>query len=472
MRRLTTRQRFAFIFSFYVFLFFLVLFVVFIAIFDFSLSNQIKRDLYIESTDVINDHLFLDNGSLTFKKDEGGESLREQLLARNMSAAFLDTDKNVLRTYGVFALTDTENLDLNLQSLVSSSQGKSQTNEKVVNWRGQKLTTLAVPLKSHEKIAGYMVLSKSSEEYLTLRRQIMVIFASLGLLSLLGSFIVGYLSARQAFLPLVKMIRVIERIDFDKLDAEVSVKGHRGDELVRLGEKFNDMMARVKDMSERQKSFIANASHELKTPLTRAISSLDLLSMDQGKNLKDLDLARAELFQINTLLEKLLLLTKTKKDIRAAKPYLLNTADLTKKFHKRFDQEWRAKKLTFIASAPVEISTSTPKEYLLMILTNLLSNATKYTPEGKRIFFDVTKSTDCAEITIKDEGEGMEKQETRQMFDRFWRAKGVKKGGYGIGLSIVKQICDLFDIAINVITEKGKGTTISLVVPIHDTRSV
>lgn len=474
MQRLTTKHRFAIIFSVYVFLFLAILASIFIVLFNITSDRQLKRDLYLESIDVINNHLFLDNNTLTFKKDQSGASLREQLITHSTAAVFLDVNKQVLRTYGIFAVGNGQEGNIDFNQLANKALQTTKPVKSNLQWRDQSLISLTTPLKNKGKIVGFLILGKSLEEYSLLKQMMLTIFIVLGTLGLVSSFAIGYLLALRAFRPLNKMTRIIEGLELDKLDAELTIEGHSEDEIVRLGRKFNQMISRLHDMANRQKAFIANASHELKTPLTRAISSLELLSLTQIKNeqsssssKKDIGLVRDDLFQINTLLEKLLLLTKQKKDINTWKSYKLNTEELISVLRRRFEGQWRAKGLKFFVKVVSEIYITIPREYLQMVISNLLSNSTKYSKPYKNLFLNISKIKNQIVISVSDEGIGMSEEEVKHIFDRFYRKdKEMQNEGYGIGLSVVKQICDLYSISIKVISKTEEGTTISLFFPL------
>lgn len=461
MGRLTTKQRFALIFTLYVLLSLVVLYLIFFFIFNLTAAYQLKRDLNIEAKEIIVNNLILDKNSLIFKKNQAGATLKEYLLAHNTSAVFLDKDKRVLRRYGLFALGNIEIDNSPVSQLTDNAISK--TAESNLMWENQEITASTVPLKKNGKVVGYMVLGKSLEEFSSLKNMMTLIFASLGLLSLIGSLLVGYVFSRRAFSPLDKMIDIIEKIELDKLDSPLLARGHPDDELVRLAHQFNKMLDRLKDMSQRQKAFIANASHELRTPLTRAISSFELLSAKEN-NKEETEIIRKNFFQIDAILDKLLLLTKLRKDIQLVKPYLLQTEELFETLNNNFSKEISEKELSFYKDVPKEVTINIPYEYLLIVMSNLISNAIRYSTFRKKLFLIMEKEGSHSVMTIKDEGLGMTEEESKHMFDRFYRGKGGGNG-YGIGLSLVKQICDLYDVKISVNSEKGKGTSISLHLP-------
>lgn len=462
MRRLTTRQRFAFIFSGYFFVMLVILCVIFLTIFSVATSFQLKKELLAESSDIINNHLVISKESVIFKKDEEGSSLKEYLITHNISAIFLDSNEKIIRTYGLFAIVAKIQEKNYLMQLVTTLSGKENYIEKTVFWNKQMFKSFIILLKTNNKVVGYMIIGKSLEEINNTLRIMVTLFISLVILNLIGSFIVGYLLVRWVFMPLRKMIKVIENIEYDNLDSLLPSEGNSADELTHLSGKFNDMLSRLNDMAQRQKSFIANASHELKTPLSRAILSLDLLNQDSPDSKRETKLIREDLFEINDLIERLLLLTRLKKDIHMDKPRDVLLEDFFEKLKKRFEPQLKNKKLNLFISSPKRVQMLIPYEYLSIIFSNLLLNSIKYSLTQKNIFINASLEDNEILISVKDEGVGMNKDELKRIFDRFYRGKGTRQKGYGIGLSLVKQICDLYNIKISVFSEKEKGTTVSL----------
>ena len=457
MFRLTTRFKFALIFSFYILCFLVSIYFIFILILNFMVDYQFKKDLAEQSTDIINNHLFFEEARVVFKKDSEGSTLKEYLLTHQSSAVFLDNQDIVLRSYGFLALNDQ-----NLKNFINNRKDVASPDYQKLIWDKNEVFISLIPLKTKGETLGLMVLAKSLDEFNNLKQMILLAFTSFGLICILGSFLLGNILARSAFKPLKKMIEVIDKVEFDKLEQMLNVTGNPRDESVRLGNKFNEMLLRLDDMAKRQKAFVANASHELKTPLTRAISSLDLITSGSAKDKEELNLVKEDLFAVNEILERLLVLTKLKMDVHGlAKSYNLKSEELFEYLEKQFQNQLFQKKIDFKGEFTGIVSVSIPKEYLQIILTNLLSNAIKHSVPGSSIYFSVSKNPHKTTISIRDEGKGMSKEELKHIFDRFYQGETPEKG-YGIGLSIVKQICNLFKIEVKVESEKDVGTKIKL----------
>jgi len=427
-------------------------------------NDQLIRDLTGDMKEIINNHLLIEKNTIIFRKDETGASLKEFLTNENISAMIFDSKKAVIRSYGLFAFTDKQSPPrlTDIISTVYTSQTAKQIQAK---WNNQDLKIIIVPLRSNRAMVGSLMIGKSISDLIGLRQTMIVVFLVLGLLGLGGSFIIGYGLAQKTLNPLIGLAHLVENIDLDKLDKNLSVDGHPQDELALLTTRFNEMMKRLQDMTLRQKQFIANASHELKTPLTRAITSLEILEVTP--NLKpEINLIKDDLFHINTLLDKLLFLTKIKKDdqfFNKSHSVFLNF--IFAKLRKQFQKQAEEKQIALEMSYPEIIITKLPDEYLEIILSNLISNAIKYSRSATPITIKVSKSTSNTVVTIQNQGIGMTPEEIKHIFERFYRGKaaGHKQEGYGIGLSIVKQICDLYDLKVTVDSQVGKETTIKLV---------
>ena len=431
------------------------------------MNYQLRRDLSDDKNEIINNHLLLDNKTIIFRKDKLGASLKEFLTNENASAIIIHANGSILRSYGVFAYDDPDHREYYrlLSPIVKNVEKTKKLAELSLTWNKQNFQSMVIPLRSNNITVGALILAKSTSDLFGFRQTMVTVFSMLGFLSLIGSFAVGYFLARRTLTPLIQLAGIVEEMNLDKLETTLNVKGHPQDELVLLVQKFNEMIIRLKDMTKRQKEFIANASHELRTPLTRAISSLEILDTTDPHNKNEIELIKQDLFYINTLLEKLLILAKATKDTYLlSRPEIISFRTLFDVLQKNFADQLRNNKITLVGNFPESIRTHVPKEYLAMILANLISNAIKYSPQNTHIHLSVLESGKETIIQIKDEGIGMSDTEVNRIFSRYFRGTSNMnyEKGYGIGLAIVKQICDLYHVYISVKSEKGKGTKITL----------
>lgn len=466
MLQLTSRHRFAVFFTLYLFVFILVLYSLFFAIFNFMADYQIKKGLFEHMKEIISNRLIIDNNKIAFKIDSDGSSLREFLVNEDLAAIFFDSKINLIRSYGVFTVNNNQSMNKNIIPIINQVIATKKLEETKLTWNSLRLNAFIIPLIYKGKIAGVMILAKSTSDYITAQHTMLTVFVILGLATLVGSFFVGYTLAFKTFLPIRKLTNTIEQLDFEQKELHVHVNGNPKDELVILASKFNDMTDRLSDMTKRQKEFIANASHELKTPLTRAISSLELIE-SENKNLYEIKHIKNDLFHINTILEKLLLLTKMKKDIHiSAHPQKILMSTLFERLKKLFTKDLIEKHLELKVTFPPTIEVILPIEFIEVIFSNLISNAIKFSSPNKIIQLVVKEVDHKLVIKVTDQGTGMNKEEIDHMFNRFYRGnQNGKEIGYGIGLSLVKQICDLYRIQLEVNSIINIGTSITLTFP-------
>ncbi len=451
MHHLNARQKFATLFSFTVFGIIVSFCIVFITIFSLAQYTQIKKDLIAELENITENHLAIDKNSLTFVKDATGESLRQHLASTKISVAFYDTKYVVARSYGVFAGNNNSSQVKSALVSLFNQVGKSHATVtgKIVLGTDEYLA-LSSPIETPDNsLLGYVVLVGSlSPMYSSI---INLVFISMGLAtaSLIISFGVGLLLMKTAFSSLYEITDSIGRLDLDKLHHhKVDMKGNPNDEVYILAEKFNEMIERLKIGSQKQKEFVANASHELKTPLTRMISSIDSIDSNEMRKDPTVSYIRQQLFEMAGLIDELLLLAR----LREHSPPE-GRADIEKVMNKVvLDNQAILKQKSIIVEKNIDIGMilPIPESYLKIILNNLFTNAIKFSSVNSKIDISCHRSEMGGFMSITNYGATILHEDKDKLFDRFFRSnKSVTAGGAGIGLAIVKSLCDMYGIAIS-----------------------
>jgi len=268
---------------------------------------------------------------------------------------------------------------------------------------------------------------------------------AVGLAALAGRLVAGRIAR-----PVVALTETSDRMAEGDLGARAPVAG--GDEVGRLAESFNGMAARVESTVTSLRRFVADAAHEIGTPLTALQADLELAERkatgDDERRL--VDRALVQTHRLGTLSDNLLQLSRLESGEPAGSAVgRVDVAALAREaaasVASRAEQADVELHLA-IAEAPLPVTIG--RSRLLTVLGNLLDNAIKFTPEGGRVMLSVQADGGAAVVTVADTGVGIPADEQSGIFGRFHRARNVSAyPGNGLGLAIVKAA-----------VERGGGT--------------
>lgn len=235
---------------------------------------------------------------------------------------------------------------------------------------------------------------------------------------------------------------------------------------------------KMKEIENVKSRFFANLSHEFRTPLMLIKGPIEQLKNGEvSSNLSDYyDLIHRNTEKLHTLIDQLLELTQLEAETIPVKARKENIVTILRGIFYSFKTFADQKNIALdFSSYDTTICAWVDRDKLEKVINNLLSNAVKFTPEGGLISFYILKNkideNEFAEIKISDTGIGIPKEKLNQIFDRFYQvddSSGRNYGGSGIGLSLVKELVDLHKWSIEVESEKGKGTTFILSIPLSD----
>ena len=222
------------------------------------------------------------------------------------------------------------------------------------------------------------------------------------------------------------------------------------------------MLIRLKEQSQLQIDFVNNASHELKTPIFILKGYVDMLS-DWGKNDKEvldegLIVLKKEIQNMQELTEKLLFLAKSKNLV--VEKNNINLDNALKEIIDNLIFAYPKQKINYSSS---EIFIDSDAALLKLLFKNLIENAIKYGKDNP-INIELKKEKKVT-VIIEDFGVGISEKALPHIFERFYRedeSRNREIKSYGLGLSIVKEIINLLDIDIQVESQLGKGTKITL----------
>jgi two-component system sensor histidine kinase CiaH len=216
-----------------------------------------------------------------------------------------------------------------------------------------------------------------------------------------------------------------------------------------------------------QQRFISDASHELKTPLTVILANLDILESEQGDS-QWLSAARTEGLIMKKLIENLLFLARSDEEREPAGHELINLSNLVDEISLAFEAPAYEKNLTLSTSVASNQMMRGNADLLRQLLSILLDNAVKYTPEGGAIQVTLKKNMDKLALTVHNDGVHIPQEHVDHLFDRFYRmdpARSKAEGGYGLGLPIAAEIARQHGATLKVSSQPDEGTSFVFIVP-------
>lgn len=221
----------------------------------------------------------------------------------------------------------------------------------------------------------------------------------------------------------------------------------------------------------RQKRFVSDASHEIKTPLTVIKSEIEVALLDGSSSKKELtevlESTLHEIQKIENLTNQFLALSRLENKNIKVKSEKTNLNDLAHEVVATFNKIAKKEKIDLILDLDKanDFYVKTDKVLLAQVISIILENAIKYTPEGGKVYIKTQKGR-VATISIKDTGVGIPKESMPYIFDRLYQAETsrsfTRKKGYGLGLSIAKSLSELLNISIYAKSKEGVGTTFTL----------
>ena len=285
------------------------------------------------------------------------------------------------------------------------------------------------------------------------------------------SGLIGILASRSLTKPVRRITETAVQIRSGNLAARSGIRGEN--ELGRLGETFDDMASSLERDIKLERRLTSDVAHELRTPLMAIMATVEaiqdgILPADEER----LENIVSESRRLSRLVDAMLHLSRLENGKTKFNPESVNVvamvASLVAVQETLFKENNRT--LTFVDKTPegncfVDIDSDMIRE----ALTNLLSNAIRYTNDGGHVAITVSIDDTDAVISVTDDGMGIAPEDIPQTFSRFWRAEESRErasGGLGVGLAITKEIMDRHNGTISVESELGKGTTFSLHLPL------
>lgn len=236
---------------------------------------------------------------------------------------------------------------------------------------------------------------------------------------------------------------------------------------------FNDI-TEIKKLEQMRKDFVANVSHELKTPLTSIKGFAETL-LDGAQDVPEireqfLRIIHDESERMQTLVEDLLELSRLEQDNYQLETAIVDVTSLVRETAELLHRRAAEKEMMIHIETEEEVFIRADLNRLKQVVVNLVANALNYTPNGGNVWIQLEDGEESVQLIIKDDGIGIHPKETQRIFERFYRvdkARSRNSGGTGLGLAIVKHIVDLHHGEIDVESAEQQGTTFTIRLPKH-----
>jgi heavy metal sensor kinase len=294
------------------------------------------------------------------------------------------------------------------------------------------------------------------------------IFAAVMIPLILFSLTGGTFLAFRALKPIRDLINTIRSIRSGRMDARVPGP-QTGDEMEELITLFNEMVERIATLIKGMKNSLDNVAHDLRTPMTRLRGIAEMaLQSDQNPDVYRDALADCleESERILTMLNTLMDISEAETGVIRLDREILKVSDVLEDVVALYRYVAEEKHIAIHTTCRDGLLLNADRDRIRQVLSNLLDNAIKYTPEGGRIDMEAYRAGKEIFISVRDTGVGIPTEELPKIWDRLYRGdRSRSQRGLGLGLSLVRAIVNAHDGRVDVTSHPGKGSCFSIILP-------
>jgi heavy metal sensor kinase len=280
----------------------------------------------------------------------------------------------------------------------------------------------------------------------------------------------GYWFATRGMAPLDAMAEQAQRITGSNLDARLEI-GNAAEELTALAESFNELLGRLDQSFENMRRFVADASHELRTPVAVIRGEADVALANErsvSEYKESLAIILDESRRLSRLVDDLLNLARADAGRVKLQAQEFYWNDLLSECCRLVQSLAGARQIDLECRCAGDAPFFGDEELLRRMTLNLLDNAIRYTPPGGKVLAELEAGQEGVRIRISDTGIGIGPEAAEHVFERFFRADKARSrgnGGFGLGLAIVKWIAESHRGAVELASEPGAGSTFTVTLP-------
>ena len=279
--------------------------------------------------------------------------------------------------------------------------------------------------------------------------------------------LLGWYLSRRITKPVLALSRAADEVARGRYDVAVPEVTNR-DEIGHLAERFRGMAARLAEAEQQERNFLMSVSHELRTPLTAIRGHVEALregvADDPTVRSASLDVIAAECARLERLVGDVLDLAKLETDRFTVLNEEVDMERLCDQAYTAFGGEARRRGIDYVRSFEASPTIVSDGDRVLQIISNLLSNAFRWTPDGGRVELELDAANGKVSVAVDDSGPGIPAHEQARIFRPFWSQDNA---GTGLGLAIARELALALGGEIQLDSEPGRGSRFELVLPAH-----
>ncbi len=316
-----------------------------------------------------------------------------------------------------------------------------------------------------DTVVGYVVASSPVTEIQQILRRISDIFVMGAMVVMMLSIaVMGYFSRLQSY-PLQEMARKARAFGHGDLDARVRITGNESREVEELAIAFNNMASSLQKSEYSRQEFVANVSHELKTPMTTIGGYIDGIldgTIPPERQRHYMQIVSDETKRLSRLVRSMLDISQLQSEggIPEEKMSRFDVEECAGQMLITFEQKIMSKEIQVEVDMPdCPIYTVAQQDYISQVIYNLLDNAVKFCPQGGTLRLKIRESASKIYVSVGNDGETIPPEELSLLFDRFHKidkSRNANRDGWGLGLYIVKTIVGLHGEDISVTSMDGR----------------
>lgn len=327
---------------------------------------------------------------------------------------------------------------------------------------GTKYLVYALPVRNYsESACGVLFVCTSNFSIPELNSSMVNTVVMSCLWILLATMIAVYFISERITNPLKYMSRAAKSFAKGRFDVRVPVTGY--DEISELALAFNTMASSLANSDELRRSFLANVSHDLRTPMTTISGFIDGIidgTIPPEKHEYYLGIIRNEVRRLSRLVSSLLDITRIQAGERKFTKSAFDICEMARVILIGFEQKIEEKKLDveFVCDSDKMFAWA-DRDAVYQILYNICDNAVKFSSQGAKYRISIIEKNKKLHISVYNEGQGIKEEDLPYVFDRFYKSdksRGLDKTGVGLGMYIAKTIIDAHEETISVKSEYGK----------------